>query len=584
MAARELNITIKLDIDSIDFENEVSRELKVLRSQILEFSDSLDLFSESGAEALKKFGESIGDSLTGNAEPALTRLAKNLRTTESDLIGLISKTKGNLKLEREFQATARAAGLTDGEIQKINRDLEMTNRISGFLVAGMKKVGAAALDFAVSFVSSSVEAGLALEKQNVILKSLSGSEYPKLKEAIDATIESSRGLTNQKQLTEVANDAIKAGVSMDFISKNLSGLQKVSAVTGTSLSSSMTEAYNAIQTGSDDFLKNNGVLFAAYSKEFAQINESGMSEATKRIAREKLVSAALGENSALQSAYGAHIGTSAVVLERFTAIVDGLKSSFGTLILEALGPFLNAFIQIFEYFTVGEQASSRLKGALVILGSVAVGALVAIAMASGVTFASLFSMTAAMIPALFSMAAAGWAAVAPWIPFIVIGLAVAAVIAGIILLVQDLLTWMEGGESVIGKFLGDSKNAVGGDTTRTEQTNNAKAAVDSKEAQKFSLFNMASGFSPDGGFNFPKGTAVSGGPSLPNGYAVPVQPPSKNASNSCCGGIVVNIAKVMLGGASSKEDARLFGDYLEKELEKIAIKIGLGSGMSPEAI
>ncbi|EMY78976.1 hypothetical protein LEP1GSC060_0779 [Leptospira weilii serovar Ranarum str. ICFT] len=569
MAARELNIVVKLNIDSIDFENEVSQELKVLRSQIVEFSDSIDFFSKSGAEAMKKFGESIGDSLTGNAEPALTRLAKNLRTTESDLIGLISKTKGNLKLEQEFQTTARAAGLTDGEIKKINRDLETSNRITAFLAASMRKVGAAALDFAVSFVSASVEAGLALEKQNMILENLSGSEYPKLKEAIDATIESSKGLANQKQLTEVANDAIKAGVSMDFISKNLSGLQRVSAVAGKDMSTSMTEAYDAIQTGSDDFLKNNGVLFASYSKEFAQINQSGMSEAAKRIDREKLVSAALSENSALQSAYGAHVGTSSAILERFTTIIDGLKASFGNLILDALRPFLNAFIQIFEYFTIGEQASNRLKGALVVLGSVVVGALVAIAIASDVTIAS-----------LFSMAAAGWAAIAPWIPFIVIGLAVAAVIAGIILLVQDLLTWMEGGESVIGKFLGDSKNAVG-DTTRSEQANNAKAAVD---AQKFSLLNMTPGFPPNGGFNFPKGTAGSDGPPLSNVYTLPIQPPSQNESNSCCGGIVVNIAKVMLGGGSSEKDARLFADYLEKELEKISVKIGLESGLSPEVI
>lgn len=50
------------------------------------------------------------------------------------------------------------------------------------------------------------------------------------------------------------------------------------------------------------------------------------------------------------------------------------------------------------------------------------------------------------------------------------------------------------------------------------------------------------------------------------------------------GGIVVNIANVVLGAGSPSENAHIFAEYLERELEKIAIKIGLGSGLSPEAM
>ncbi|MBM9577631.1 hypothetical protein JWG45_10750, partial [Leptospira sp. 201903070] len=50
------------------------------------------------------------------------------------------------------------------------------------------------------------------------------------------------------------------------------------------------------------------------------------------------------------------------------------------------------------------------------------------------------------------------------------------------------------------------------------------------------------------------------------------------------GGIIVNIEKVILGSDSPQENAHVFAKYLERELEKIAIKIGLGAGVSPEAI
>lgn len=55
---------------------------------------------------------------------------------------------------------------------------------------------------------------------------------------------------------------------------------------------------------------------------------------------------------------------------------------------------------------------------------------------------------------------------------------------------------------------------------------------------------------------------------------------SKSGGNS----ININIANVVLGSASTKEDANVFASYLEKELEKIATKIGLGAGISPEAV
>ncbi|MCH1914077.1 hypothetical protein L9Z17_21045 [Leptospira noguchii] len=253
---------------------------------------------------------------------------------------------------------------------------------------------------------------------------------------------------------QVANDAMKAGMSVDFISKNLSGLSQVAEVTGSDLSSSMTEAYQSIQTGSNDFLKKNGNLFSSYTKEFNRINNSGMTEAAKRLAREKLISSALKENSALQDAYGSHLKTAGAIFQSYNQRMRDLTEIFGKILLEGMKPFLSTFVSILEYFTVGEDSVNRVKGALVIFGSVFTGVLVAIA-AKMVVAAS--ATAGGMIPALYGMAVAGWAAIAPWLPFIAIGAAVAATIAAIVLIVDDLLVWMDGGESIIGIFSVHSK-------------------------------------------------------------------------------------------------------------------------------
>ncbi|MCH1911782.1 hypothetical protein L9Z17_07665 [Leptospira noguchii] len=132
-----------------------------------------------------------------------------------------------------------------------------------------------------------------------------------------------------------------------------------------------------------------------------------------------------------------------------------LTEIFGKILLEGMKPFLSTFVSILEYFTVGEDSVNRVKGALVIFGSVFTGVLVAIA-AKMVVAAS--ATAGGMIPALYGMAVAGWAAIAPWLPFIAIGAAVAATIAAIVLIVDDLLVWMDGGESIIGDFLGPFKD------------------------------------------------------------------------------------------------------------------------------
>ncbi|WP_061266101.1 LIC12611 family phage tail protein [Leptospira interrogans] len=633
MAVRELNIALKTNQgDATDALKDYKEELNSVKKQFSDLGGSLDLFTDSQAAAFKEFGESIGDSLAGKADPAISELAKKFKTTESNIERLISKSREDLKLDSELIATAKAAGLTDKELEKLNQEMSDTANSAGSLSGMLKQVAAIGIAFAVgSFATASIEAATALEKQNGILQTLSGSQYPKLQSAITQTIQDSKGLASEGSLSQVANDAMKAGMSVNFISKNLSGLQQVAEVTGSDLSASMTEAYQAIQTGSDDFLKKNGALFSSYTKEFNQINNSAMTEVSKRLAREKLISTALKENSALQDAYGSHLKSASAISQTYNQRMGDLKELFGKVLLEGMKPFLATFVSILEYFTVGEDALNRVKGALIIFGSVFTGVLVAIA-AKMVVAAS--ATAGGMIPALYGMAVAGWSAIAPWIPFIALGAAVAATIAAIVLIVDDLLVWMDGGESIIGDFLGPFKDfdikklfgqafdylinlakkygkflimalfpistlyfyfdeIVEWFKSLPEIIENLFKDIGPKIKEAFS------GIFPSGVFNFgtpgkaDNVTKVHDAIITKTGKVIHTDPDDNLVAvkdlgslgrSKSSGGISVNIANVTLGAGSPQENATIFAKYLEKELEKIAIKLGLSAGLSPEAM
>ncbi|WP_004472579.1 LIC12611 family phage tail protein [Leptospira santarosai] len=633
MSLRQLNVALNLKEGSAtDALKEVKDELDSVKTQFADLGGDLDLFTDTQAAAFKEFGESIGDSLAGKVDPAISELAKKFHTTESNIERLISKSREDLKLDSELIATAKAAGLTDKELEKLNQEMSGTANSAGSLSGMLRQVAAIGIAFAVgSFATASIEAATALEKQNGILQTLSGSQYPKLQSAITQTIQDSKGLASEGSLSQVANDAMKAGMSVDFISKNLSGLSQVAEVTGSDLSSSMAEAYQSIQTGSDDFLKKNKALFSSYTKEFNQINNSAMTEVSKRLAREKLISSALKENAALQDAYGSHLKSASAIFQSYNQRMGDLKVIFGKVLLEGMKPFLATFVSILEYFTVGEDSVNRVKGALVIFGSVFTGVLVAIAAKMAITSAA---TAGGMIPALYGMAVAGWAAIAPWIPFIALGAAVAATIAAIVLIVDDLLVWMDGGESIIGDFLGpfkdfDIKKIFGQafDYLINLAKKYGKQLITALFPVSFisahfdeiiewfkslpeimgNLFKdigpkikeAFSGILPSGIFNFGKPGKADNVTNVhdaiitksgkvihthPDDNLVAVKDLGSLGRSKSSGGIVVNIANVVLGAGSPSENAHIFAEYLERELEKIAIKIGLGSGLSPEAM
>ncbi|MDV6235826.1 hypothetical protein CH379_009325 [Leptospira ellisii] len=601
MANRDVNVTIKISADSNDYFEGIRKEMETLRSGILDFSGVLSFVDERGSEVWKNFGASIGDTLRGAS--SLSLMASALGTTESNLDSLYSKVKGNAALEREFISLASSAGLSERQIAKLDFRLNAAAKTGAFLTAAFRNLAQASAVVFKEIVVPSFEAGIVLEKQNEVLKNLSGKAYPGLRDAILDAVRSSKGLSTLSGLSQAADEAIRMGMSVNFIERNLSGMQKASAAAGKDLSSSMKEVYSAIESGRDELFKNNGALFSEYLEDFKKINESALSAADKRIARERLVSSALRENSVLQNYYGSHVRSSSAILERFANELQDLKAIFGGFMLDALNPTLNLLADLYDYYIESEEGLESLKEGLIVFGSVLAGILTAVAVKmiilSGFTFG-------AMIPALVAMASAGWLAIAPWIPWIAVGAVVGLTIAAVVLTIRDLFKWLRGGKSVIFEnllgpfdqakqkfdqfinFLGDWKDSIFkffreiGNTVRESFRKMVPESVQSflgisaelkepaVEIQDAIITKQGKviHFHPDDNLVAVKDLGVLGGARATKGG----------------GGVSVNIANVVLGGSSTREDAKLFASYLEKELDKVALRIGFAAGVSPEGV
>lgn len=544
MAERDVNVKIKISVDPKDSFALIEKDVKKLKDQVLAFSDAMTLVSQRGVKSWKALKDSVSSFASKKSE--LSTFTEQTKKLDSSLSGLSSKLKGMAKLSNPFSEMARSADDAGKKVKALDSGLATnaakTSRLSGAF-SNLSTVATFAFQ---QVIVPSFKSGIELDKQRSILKNLAGDGYSKLQTAINNTIKTSKGLHTQAELTKIADDAIRSGQSIDFISKNLSGLQMASKLTGHELSSSMRQAFEAIKSGNNEFLKNNGSLFSSYSKDFEKINRSGMSEADKRIAREELIFQAINKNKTLQNAYTEDMKTASSILERFDGGMSRLSENMGTKMVESMKPLFDMFSDLIDYFTTGEDASERLQTTMILLGSVVVGVFGALAVAA-------------------------WSAVAPLIPFIAAGVAIGLVIGGIILIFKNfnrILEAVKNGfmslvssfqNSKIGSLFGLLK-ASGAPPAQTGNVTNVNDALITKHGEIVK-------FHPDDNVVAVKDLGTLGNSKKNRGGSNPIS---------------INIANLVLGSASTKDDAKAFASYLEKELDKIALKIGIASGLTPE--
>lgn len=436
MALRSLNIEINLSGDASDEMSALDERVEGLRETFGDLTDRVDMFTVEAANSFNEFGASIADNISNKSNPQIAEMARLLGKTEVEVAKLISQTKNDLKLETDLVNAAKAAGLSDKEFNKLNQTIGKTSQSANGFGNVLKVVAATgAIAMMSSFASSSLDAYSALEKERTMLVNLAEDEFPKLESSINKAMDASGGLMSEGSLKEAANAALKMGATVDFVSNSLSGMQQAAAVTGGSLNGIMEQAQGAILTGSTKFFKENGAIFAQYREQFKKIG-SGADQTSIKL-REALITKALSQNTALTEQYGKHMQTAGARAEIMSQRVGDLKETIGELLTMGLKPLQLAIIPILNYFTDSEKGMGRVKVALIFLSSV---------------------IATMVVPNLGAMAIAAWAAVVPWVIMMAPILAIGAGLTFLVLVIEDLLSWMDGGESIIGDFLGPFKD------------------------------------------------------------------------------------------------------------------------------
>lgn len=404
MSARDVNIEINLKGNALE-------TMESLNSEYSKVVESFgDLYSEATKldQEMKKLG---GDMV--NAMPK--SLPEIMKSGMNALGGSVRNlaTQGLQALKRSFKETYSSGA-------------ELNNVLSSLAKGG---IGVAI----TSFAKASLDAFTVLEKQQKMLQNLSGDEYPALQSAIAETIKSSQGLSSEGSLLEASNQALKMGASVEFVSNTMSGFQQAAAVTGASMTEMMASAQNAIISGRVSFFKENGAIFGQYIDQMDVINKMEISDADKRLKREALITEALSQNSELQNQYGSYMQTTSAMMETYNQRWGDLQENVGALLSKGIKPLIGYATSVLNFFTDSEKGMARTQIALYTLAP-AIG----------------IGLTAA----LWSAATAAWALVAPMAPLILGALAIGAAFAAIVLIFDDISTWMAGGDSMIGDFLG----------------------------------------------------------------------------------------------------------------------------------
>ncbi len=404
MSARDVNIEINLQGNAVEVMETLNQEYaKVTESFGDLYSEATKLDSE-----LKKLG---GDMV--NAMPK--SLPDIMKSGMNALGGSIRNVASNAlqSLKRSFKETYSSGA-------------ELNNVLSNLAKGG---IGIAI----TSFAKGSLDAFSALEKQQTMLKNLSGEQYPAMQSAIADTIKASQGLSSEGALMEAGNQALKMGANLEFVTNTMSGFQQAAAVTGAGMTEMMASAQNAIISGRISFFKENGAIFGQYIDQMDAINKMEISDADKRLKRESLITEALSQNSELQKQYGSYTQTTSAMMETYNQRWGDLQENVGALLAEGFRPLIGIATSVLDFFTDSEMGLQRTKAALIVL-SPAIG----------------IGLTAA----LWSAATAAWALVSDMAPLILGALALGAAFLLVYGIFEDISIWMEGGDSMIGDFLG----------------------------------------------------------------------------------------------------------------------------------
>jgi phosphotransferase system HPr-like phosphotransfer protein len=317
------------------------------------------------------------------------------------------------------------------DIDKVDKSITAAKDSAGGLNDALKAIGGVmAAGYIKNMAIDFLVAGADAETANVRLKNLAGDGYGQLESAINAAAEASQGLAGQGDLEEAANQALKYGASIDFVSASMSDMQKLAAITGDDLTGMFQNVQQSVATGSTKFLKSNALL-SKHIEEYKKLG-NGIDEASKKRREQFILDTMMKESINLQEDYNEVLGTTNGLLDTTSTQWGEVKERLGGILATGFKPLLKIASSVLKFLGESERGLAVLK-----IAAIAIAPII-----GGILVSSIYSAATAM-GALLEVSA----------PFIAIALAIGAALAAIALVIEDIVTFFQGGDSVLGDII-----------------------------------------------------------------------------------------------------------------------------------
>jgi hypothetical protein len=426
----------------------------------------IDLSGKSPLDALHRINQKMYELITGGkgmahqmteAEQQMMHFANTTGVTNSQMEHMIATARKDIHLEKEMKAAATAAGLTEDELKRVNQQLKHIDPNAEQAGGKLGKLGTimkgAAIYFGFSvlkgfndrIIADSNQTENALIGFKTVVKNTLGAGMEDA--AVDAAkrlVTSLKGSMDESSVQMSIKNLLNTGFSLD----QATGLiEKNAYMASINRQSQFANISDAVVTYTEGIKNNNAML----------TDSTGISENLSVTLKKQGLSMdglnnAATKGAVIQAIYNAHTKEAGQYQEAFNTQMAGYQglvaknnvgmkvmlSHLGDMVKVGWSPLLAISGAILDFFNAGEKGIGRLHMALVLLGSVAL-----VAVIKYLKLYKIATYEAAVATAV------EWA-IALWPIF-----AIAAGIAFLLILFDDIKNWMAGNNSMIGNWFGD---------------------------------------------------------------------------------------------------------------------------------
>jgi hypothetical protein len=393
----------------------------------------------------------------GVAGSQMEHFARLTGVSNTEMTRLILTARKDMRVDRELQAAAKAAGLTEHELKLVNQQLKQVDPNAEKAGGKLGKMGTimkgAAAYFGISvlkgfndrIIEESNRTENALIGFKTVVKNSLGTGM------VDAAIgaaqqlkQSLGGAMDEASIQASLKNLLNSGFSLD---QSIGMIEKNVYMASVNRQSQYANIADAVVTYTEGIKNNNAMLTdsTGISENLSvTLKRQGLSmdmlnnAATKGAVIQAIYNAHTKEGAQYQSAFNQQMAGYQGLVAKDAVGTKTLLTNLGNLFKIGWMPILSLKSRILDFFNDSERGVSRLKTALIYLGAVAIVSLI------GYTYKWMVVNGQAALSTIIA-----------WAPVIVTVAAIAAGLTALYLIIDDIYGWVSGKDSLIGTWLGD---------------------------------------------------------------------------------------------------------------------------------